>query len=164
MFPDTCIKPFLYFLKEYYKDKHQLVGAEIGVYLGHNSYNICEQLSMKQLYLIDPYINMEDIERKAHKRMKKHDDKITWIKDLSENCHQTIPNNLDFIYIDGNHDYEFVKKDIELYYPRIRRSGIICGDDFNCSYLGVVRAVNEFVRGYHVQLQGSEHDWIVIKE
>lgn len=31
----------------------------------------------------------------------------------------------------GNHDYEFVKKDIELYYPKLKKGGVLGGDNFD---------------------------------
>ena len=35
----------------------------------------------------------------------------------------------DWVYIDGNHLYGFVKKDLEFYLPKIKRGGYITGDD-----------------------------------
>jgi len=53
--------------------------------------------------------------------------------------------SLDFVYIDGNHDYNFVKEDIDLWTPKVKRTGLIIGDDFNWkrSVEDVARAVVE---------------------
>ena len=34
------------------------------------------------------------------------------------------------VYIDGNHQYEFVKADVELCFRKVRLNGTIAGDDF----------------------------------
>lgn len=36
----------------------------------------------------------------------------------------------DWLYIDGNHLYEFVRKDIEISFKKVRPGGIIAGDDY----------------------------------
>ena len=36
----------------------------------------------------------------------------------------------DAIYIDANHTYEAAKQDIELWYPKVRKGGMICGHDY----------------------------------
>jgi predicted O-methyltransferase YrrM len=36
----------------------------------------------------------------------------------------------DWIYIDGNHLFDFVKADLELGYRKVRRGGLITGDDY----------------------------------
>ena len=54
------------------------------------------------------------------------------------------PKSLDLIYIDGSHDYKSVLKDIKAWYSRVKPNGIICGDDYNEHWNGVVDAVNEF--------------------
>ena len=38
-------------------------------------------------------------------------------------------NKVDFIYIDGDHNYEGVKKDFEMYSPLVRKGGIIAFHD-----------------------------------
>lgn len=56
--------------------------------------------------------------------------------------------SLDFVYIDGNHSYEYVKSDIEAWWPKVKPGGILCGDDYagpvRHAY-DVIRAVDEFV-------------------
>lgn len=49
------------------------------------------------------------------------------------------PQSFDLIYIDGDHSYEAVKQDIEVFALHAR---IICGDDYETSP-GVTRAVDE---------------------
>ena len=55
--------------------------------------------------------------------------------------------SLDFVYIDGNHLYEFVKKDLELSLRKMKPGGYITGDDYSPGGWwkgGVKRAVDEF--------------------
>ncbi|MFP4121478.1 TylF/MycF/NovP-related O-methyltransferase [Coleofasciculus sp.] len=50
--------------------------------------------------------------------------------------------------MDGNHLYEFVKKDLETYYPKVKTGGYITGDDYGATQKwwedGVKKAVDEF--------------------
>jgi hypothetical protein len=69
------------------------------------------------------------------------------------------------VYIDGSHSYDFVKHDIEHYYPLVKARGIVGGHDY---YLvDVSRAVNEFVQkhGYRQNADFfiSFPDWWIIK-
>jgi len=51
---------------------------------------------------------------------------------------------LDFIYIDGDHRREYVKKDSELSLGIVRKGGIIAGHDYDkVSHMGVIEAVDE---------------------
>ena len=38
--------------------------------------------------------------------------------------------SLDFVYIDANHSYDYVKEDIELWYPKIKSDGYLLGHDY----------------------------------
>ena len=51
--------------------------------------------------------------------------------------------SLDFIFIDAAHDYENVKKDINAWYPKLKKNGIIAGHDYD-SHPGTKQAVDEF--------------------
>lgn len=165
------IRPMIKFIKDNYPNI-PLVGVEIGVYKGDNAYNILNNLNIKKLYLIDPYIPYEEdkgwqgnekIYQIAKKKLKPFKDKIQFIRKFSHEAVNDIPNNLDFVYIDGNHAYEWVKRDIELYYPKVRRGGVIGGHDFHASN-GVPFAVCEFVKKHDLKLYGRRTDWWVVKE
>ncbi len=50
----------------------------------------------------------------------------------------------DFIYLDGNHNYEFVRQDIDLWLPKVKRGGYFGGHDYsNLALPGVMKAVEE---------------------
>lgn len=36
----------------------------------------------------------------------------------------------DFIFVDGNHRFEFVRDDLENFWPKVRPGGYLCGHDF----------------------------------
>ena len=80
---------------------------------------------------------------------------------------KNIPDNLDFVYIDGNHQYEFVAKDIKTYYPKLKKGGVLGGHDmyngFCSEHNGVVQAVAEFAIKNNLQLCVELPDWWVIK-
>lgn len=53
--------------------------------------------------------------------------------------------SLDFVFIDANHQYYWVKNDIRAWLPKVKKGGIIAGHDFSDSdgHKGVVQAVKE---------------------
>jgi hypothetical protein len=53
-------------------------------------------------------------------------------------------NSIDFVFIDANHDYDYVKKDIEAWFPKVKTGGVIAGHDYHKHWKGVVKAVDEF--------------------
>jgi len=55
------------------------------------------------------------------------------------------------VYIDGDHTYEGVKKDLNAWYPKVSKGGIICGDDIG--WAGVKQAVDEFFIGMNRDYQ-----------
>jgi hypothetical protein len=53
--------------------------------------------------------------------------------------------SLDFVFIDGDHGYEAVRRDLTTWFPKVRRGGILGGHDYvNNDFPGVRRAVDEF--------------------
>jgi predicted O-methyltransferase YrrM len=69
-------------------------------------------------------------------------------------------NSLDFVFIDAAHDYENVIKDIRAWYPKVKTGGLFAGHDYDPSWHGVVKAVDEFTneRGYTLSIK-SELSW-----
>ena len=159
------------FLKKVFKNK-KLKGAEIGVLKGENAISIKEALNMERLYLIDiwdEYLHEEKTKTlnffkyyEGVKKIFKDYKNVIIIRGDSIEVAKTIKNNsLDFVYIDGNHDYEFVKKDIDVWYHKVKKGGYICGDDYCKSWKGVIKAVNEFIEKNNFKLisKHKEGDW-----
>jgi len=170
------IRPTIAAVKE--RNGKDLVGVEIGTYEGFNAYCMLMNLSIKKLFLVDPYLHYDVYAEDSYKRnqryfnkiydnaknlLKDYKDKIEFIRLYSHEATSEIPDELDFVYIDGNHDYEFVKKDIELYYPKIKVGGIIGGHDFDGNYIGVIRAAIEFADNNNLELKSSAGDWWIVK-
>ncbi len=116
--------------------------AEIGVLEGYYSKKILEQ-NPKTLYLIDvwmPLKNYEDITNNinypnAFAKVKNMSDsyanKCVMIKETSIEASKNFKNNFfDFIYIDANHCYEEIKKDIFAWFPKVKNGGVLSGHDY----------------------------------
>ncbi len=161
------------YAKKYFKNK-KIIVVEIGVFRGKNSKNILKSFNISKIYLVDPYINYVDCEsnlndmnikiaeEEAKKRLGKFSNKIVWVKEFSENAMKKIPSNIDFIYVDGNHEYEYVKKDLELYWKKLKKGGVLSGHDIQC--LGVSKAVLEFAEKNKLDVHfGDRRDWWILK-
>lgn len=62
----------------------------------------------------------------------------------SEEAREHINEDIRLLFIDGNHEYEFVKRDIQNFVPLLKSGGIVIFDDYNSvSFPGVVQAVKE---------------------
>ena len=76
-------------------------------------------------------------------------------------------NSLDFVFIDASHKYNDVKDDIEHWFPKVRKGGMLAGDDL--SWPGVGKAVKELlpeyknVNEFFEKKRLSKNVWIHIK-
>jgi predicted O-methyltransferase YrrM len=85
----------------------------------------------------------EDLYSVFCKNIEPVKDIITPIKELSSKAAERYKDNsIDFIFIDAAHDYENVKKDINAWFPKLKKGGIIAGHDY--WFDGVKSAVNEY--------------------
>ena len=100
-------------------------------------------------------------------KLKKYKDKIIWIEEFSDKATNYIPDNLDFVYIDGNHQEEYVRLDIESYFDKVCKGGVIGGHDFYNGYArdhdGVVMAVTKYIIENSLTLQVELPDWWIKK-
>ena len=158
-------------IKRKFSDK-RLMGVEIGVWKGIHAESILQTLNIERLFLVDPYKSYSEVKGdmnqaffEAQDRLKIYENKVFWVRKRSEDAVINVPNELDFVYVDGNHDYEFVKKDIELYYPKVKEGGILGGHDFHANWKGIIKAVIEFItkEGLEIYVEAPA-DWWVIKK
>ena len=161
-----------------------LIGVEIGVFDGLHARSMLKTLDIRKLFLVDSYekydegnkhYGIEQIDLKtAKEQAQKNTDwlvNVHWIflKSEDEQTLKIIPDDLDFVYIDGAHDYESVKRDIENYWKKIKIGGVIGGHDFFNGYgankeehSGLVMAVIEFCVDNKLQLYVCEPDWWIV--
>lgn len=148
------------------------VGAEIGVYKGGFSQLLLQVARPRRLHLIDPWKVVDDPRYRAswygsavangqaemdaiHDGVRQQfagriaDGSVILERSTSAEASTRFPDGyLDWIYVDGDHTYEAVRDDLRLYLPKVRRGGIIAGDDYvlgNWWGDGVVRALHEFI-------------------
>jgi hypothetical protein len=106
------------------------------------------------------------------KKVQESNNNIILIKQKSDIANLYFPDGFfDLVYIDANHTYDFVKKDINLWWEKVREGGILSGHDYLDFTLkdvrfGVKEAVNEFVKEKKLDLYVTEDSfpsWMVIK-
>lgn len=141
-------------------DKNKIF-VEIGVFKGDFSKQILEICQPSKLYLIDPFdgftgsgnkdgLNMENINLTEYYNnvllpLYEPNENVVLIKNISEVLLKFEDDYFDYVYIDANHSYEYVKRDLELSYRVVKDGGVIMGHDYtNNGFEGVVRAVDEF--------------------
>ena len=155
------------------------VCAEIGVHRGDFSRRILEIVKPKELHLIDPWqflreeaykdsnyggkrgVNQSLMDRRYQSVVKRFRPEIArhQIKIhracSDQACDLFEDDYFDWIYIDGNHLYEFARKDLDLYYPKVKQGGFIAGDDYGEGGWwqgGVKKAVDEFIDSERVRV------------
>ena len=153
-------RPSIKAMKIYFNNK-SVKGVEIGVKFGINAESILKELNIEKLFLVDPWVNEAHL-KEAFYRFRKSN-KGVFIKEISSKAvSQFKDNSLDFVYIDGNHSFDFVLEDIYLWYSKIKNNGIIAGHDvFVCE--GVLDAVREFCFEKGIGYFVDYPDWYIIK-
>lgn len=137
---------------------HKLkTGAEIGVNQGVNLRAVLEGCRGFHWIAVDDwrpgYLGWDESKRRfsrnrfdrVHRRFA---DRITLIEaDSATAAEQVSRGTLDLVFIDADHEYEGVKRDIALWAPKVRTGGIIAGHDYDQpDFPGVRQAVDEFCR------------------
>jgi predicted O-methyltransferase YrrM len=103
----------------------------------------CNYAPLSQVY--DEFIRRTKDNSKIHLMRIKSDEGVGILTEASKTLGADRVNVFDFIYIDGMHTYEQVKKDIQNYLPLVKEGGFIGGHDYADNKEQVVRAVNEFI-------------------
>jgi hypothetical protein len=155
--------------------KVSISGVEIGVRYGQNAEFLLETLDIDLLYLVDPYDAYEEYqedwdtgmmgeaEEIARNKLESYDS-VKFIKEYSDEAMSELEGDFDFVYIDGNHEYEYVKKDLSNYYPMVKAGGILAGHDYTGSWPGVAKAVDEFAQENDLQVNTDLWgDWYINK-
>ena len=152
------------------------VGAEIGVRMGTNAAAIFARVPGLKLYCIDPwdaYLRVTDhIQDVYYQRCvrKLAGCNAELIKKTSMDAVKDFEDgSLDFVYVDGRHDFDFVLEDIIHWAPKVKRGGICSGHDYYNFYTsGVITAVDAYCMGNNIKqfyiTREKEHTFFWVKE
>lgn len=138
--------------------------AEIGCYKGQTTSKVLKNCpSISNYYAIDLWEFREDVMEKREIELRKNenqnkifdefkskvgeDSRITIYRGVSwEMANHVSDESLDIIFIDADHAYLSVKKDLQAWVPKVRKGGIVSGHDINLP--GVEKAVVEVLGKY----------------
>lgn len=83
------------------------------------------------------------------KRINPYKNRVVIYNGKSENISKTIKDGcFDCVFIDADHSYEMALLDIENWYPKVKKGGLLCGHDFGQPrFPGVRKAVEEYFGG-----------------
>lgn len=85
----------------------------------------------------------DEVKSEFEKNTRHFDNIVHWNKYSYEVDDKFSNNEFDFLYIDANHSYDGVKRDLELYIPKVKKGGVIAGHDYVENWVGVRKAVDE---------------------
>ena len=127
---------------------------EIGSYAGQSTELFAKHF--KSVTSIDPfiddydpnditceYMNLENVCKIFLEKMSKENN-FTHIKKTSCDAVGSLNGEFGFVYIDGLHTYDQIKKDITNYIPLIK-NGFIGGHDYHPVWQGIIDGVNEII-------------------
>ena len=166
-------------------------GVEIGVLNGEYSKIILERWENGQLFMVDAwrhldgYIDMNGQDDKYHhdcliracQNTKKWENRAHIVRMDSVASANIFPDEyFDFVYIDADHSYEGVVRDIKAWWPKVKKGGLFCGDDYipqdgdiwmtvtgkepiYAGKFGVRKAVNEFMEKNSLKVYETEPYW-----
>jgi hypothetical protein len=175
----TSFKKFLDLKKE-----GELTAVEVGVWEGENSLYMLLACPNLVLHLVDAWDNivtwtggplqpkmyMKSIQRNAEYNLtvlQNCSEHIWFTKKNSIESAKIYPNEyFDYVYIDGDHSHDAVKKDLVTWWPKLKKGGIFAGHDLSMDE--VRTAVDWFVKENNLKYEKDEFvsgksDWWIFK-
>jgi glycosyltransferase involved in cell wall biosynthesis len=144
-------------------------GCEVGVAEGRYSEVLLKANPKLELHMVDPWHGYSDnpqnkskgkhefAYRETLRRTRDYKMAIPVMQESMEYVRQVVDESLDFCYIDGNHQFNYVLPDIIEWSKRVRSGGIIALDDYyeldpKRWGAGVVEAVQAYVNAHKIRL------------
>jgi hypothetical protein len=135
------------------------IGVEIGVAEGFSSRDFLEN-GLHKLYSVDAWRTLNQSGdggqvqewhdrnyESAVKLLAPFKERSVILRGLSSDMIKDVPDNsIGLLYLDGDHSYEGVKRDLTEWYPKVVSGGIIAGHDYEMKQYGVKQAVHEFAK------------------
>jgi len=152
------------------------IGAEMGVEQGLYSEVLCQSNPQIELFSIDAWTAYQGY--REHVSQDKLDGFLEITKNRLKPYHATVikgfsmdvvkqfrDDSLDFVYIDGNHEYQQTVNDVAEWQKKVKSGGIVAGHDYilkkGRSLMHVPYAVNGYCNSYDIYplfILGSKND------
>jgi len=171
-------------------NKNGIIGVELGVAEGEFSEKLLKTQKFKYLYSVDRYTGeggvtektkdlAHDVEQyvRALKRLEKYKESNTILRMNFEEAIKLFEDEtFDFIYIDGYaHTGENEGKTLHEWWPKLKKGGLFCGDDYHKDWPKVIYHVDEFCKKNGVEMKIHDYNnkdiiyskypsWYVIKK
>jgi len=160
---------WLYHLKvDKYKDL-PINYLEIGVFYGANLLSVANTYGLhpdSKLYGVDPWEDYDEYPEYKEQQSKIYDSFITNLQNSGVQdkvvLHRGYSNLeipkfqdefFDIIYIDGNHEPEYVLEDAVLSFRKLKKEGIMIFDDYRWGGPDLTkRGIDGFLNGYHKRI------------
>lgn len=167
-------------LAQYFFETGLNKGVEIGVADGRHSEYLCKMNPNIELFCVDPWDTYKENSRgggqsqqhgnfeKAKARLAPYNAHL--IRKFSMDAVKNFEDgSLDFVYIDGNHDFDYVMQDLIAWSKKVRPGGIIAGHDYyHFHNSGVIEAVDAYLKGHKIRnwylTQEREPSFFWVKE
>jgi hypothetical protein len=185
-------------LPEFFKEMDYTVGVEVGIYKGEFTEKLCKEDF--KIYAVDPWMSYGEyglkhkgfqerqntLYKQTRKKLKTYKNCVILRKTSMGAVENFKDESLDFVYIDGNHEFKYVSEDIWEWSKKIRKGGVISGHDYVTEEIGLndldslhVRYVvdaytlawgikNWYILGKQEIVKGEKRDkyrsWLWIKE
>jgi predicted O-methyltransferase YrrM len=165
-----------------YKDK-PINYLEIGTFYGANILSVAKTYGLhsnSKLYCIDPWEDYDDYPEYKDMQSTIYDkcmrniersgvkDKIIINRGYSNNEIPKFQDEFfDIIYIDGNHEPEYVLEDAVLSFRKLKKGGIMIFDDYGWGGPDLTqRGIDGFLSGYHKKIRyiGEQASQVFIKK
>jgi len=124
--------------------------VEIGTAFGQSAFAMAMLKPQCLITTMDGYNSKEvkwyDYFLNYRRALKLGLENVVLIQRLSQDFSEEYKDTIDFLWIDGDHQYESVKKDILLWGNKLKPNSTICGHDYHHSCGGVEKAVKELIK------------------
>lgn len=155
-------------LAELFGELGYMTGAEVGVRTGGYSKVLLDNNPNVKLFCIDPWKAYQRVTQEAQDgylkkcvdKLSVYGERVSIMRMTSMEAFLQIPDDsLDFVYLDGCHEFDHIMMDLIMWSRKVRYGGIVSGHDYyNFYQSGVISAVNTYTYSHGIS------QWYVTRE